>query len=757
MHRHFHYFHRFITVSAVGIITSALALAACSSNDDVDLTATVSATTTTSPTVPSPGLPSAARLAWPAGQPVKQSQWVRDRLAAVKQIYGFTPEGEEWIDGYDLRQMVEQPAWFGSHGYELWAGAGEAVPRSVLHELGHSYWGAFTVAGHIDLSWEHSNGIAPAMQAYRDDLATFLAQPPDRFEPLRDRFRNLPGLNSGGYPDLFHFGEADLLYMTGGNLALVPPILRKYVSGYLLPQGVGPETGEGITSWDSAMSWFYSLSGEDRRIAGEVFGLQHFPHGTYSGLPGSGLSGLDPSVRTAYEQEERQRLIDFSEQFEGILEREFSLVDAAGADRGFDFWRGYLSDKLALHGRHPDVLSSIGTERANDLAAAMDFYSEIAGASVSEQVEAYRRSQDQPLLPELAVLLKPRTVVELFAGSSGDSGISVVLGSRAARLTALVDAVDRIEQADTAQAGAAELENFLRATPEDELRADIFLLIDLLRSTGDGLSGRVMPALSHEALLLLLRIQPAAARSFEIGPGRLLPAVGITNESSLAEISAGAKMLATNSSGNFGIDAAYDSAVFSQLERFVESDPAGVLNAVAESGMRIVPWISHPNGGAFEVMRREPDRASLLLMNLSGSRETPERIIHLVAKSDPELAAMLTGSIVRSFPSNENFTASVISQFVYDAYWSERNAGPNLEPERFAEYVAAVVELSDERQVSNATTEVLEMLEAGGATGDLEAGGVGEFKKTARAALDASTGAIEAAFRNVAVSSGLLD
>ena len=34
-----------------------------------------------------------------------------------------------------------------------------------------------------------------------------------------------------------------------------------------------------------------------------------------------------------YEREERQRLIDFAEQFDGILAREFSLVDAAGALR----------------------------------------------------------------------------------------------------------------------------------------------------------------------------------------------------------------------------------------------------------------------------------------------------------------------------------------------------------------------------------------------------------------------------------------
>lgn len=685
------------------------------------------------------------RQPWPDGQPVEQSQWVRDRLAAVKQIYHFTPAGEEWIDGYDFRQMVEQPAWFGSHGYNSWAGAGEAVPRSVLHELGHSYWGAFAVEGRPDLSWASSGGTAPALEAYREDLDTFLRQAPDSLEPLRDRFRNLPGLNRGEYSDLFHFGEANLLYMTGGNLLLVPPILRKYVSSYLLPAGAGPEGGDTmLATWDIALSWFNSLSADDRRIAGEVFGLQHFPAGPYADLPQikslGGFPDIRLDLRTTYEGEERQRLIDFAGQLNGVIEREFSLVDAAGADRGFDFWRSYLSDKLELHNRYPEVLAGLGSERGRQLSAALDLYSDMQALSDERQVKRYRESQDQVFVPELAVLLKPRAIVELFADSGSSGGIATVLGSRAERLTALVEAVERIEAAADTSDGAAELERFMRSVPEDELRSDIFLLLDLLRSAGNGLTERVLPALDDDALLLLLRVQPAAARSFEIGPERLLEAMGVDVGSSLAEISAGALLLSANSSGNFDIDAAYDEALFSHLDRFVETTPAEVLSAVATAGLRIVPWISRSSDGARRAMRSEPDIAAGLLLALSGSRETPERIIHLVAKSDPALAADLTASTVTTHGRGADFLASALGAFAYDAYWSERNSGPNVKPERLAEYIEALVASLGDAPVAAAVTDVFETLADGAASGDLETGGEDEFRRTVQAALDAANG-----------------
>lgn len=768
MHRHFHQFHWFCAAAAVVFVVVAVACTDKSGDDGAtDNTSNVSppGTRTDTPIGSRPAASAfpAVRQPWPEDQPVEQSEWIKDRLSAMKQVFRFTPAGEEWIDGYDLRQMVEQPAWFGSFGYGSWAGAGEAVPRSVLHEISHSYWGAFSVSGAPDLSWDTSDGTAEVLLEYREQLRLFMLQPPDRFEPLRDRFRNLPGLSVGEYPDLAHFGEADLLYMTGGNLQLIPPILLPYFSGFVAEGGAGASGGISPASWDVAIAWFNSLSFEDWRIAGEVFGLQHFPSQRYVNLPETNLTGLDESVRTLYENEERQRLIDFEAQFDGILDREFALVDAAGADRGFDFWRSYLSDKLALHQRYPQALRNIGSDRGVDLANALDFYAEIEQLSDSAQVERFKEAEQQPLVSELAVLLRPRAIVDLFADSgAGGSGsrIAAVLGSRADRLTALVQAVDDVARAheqDGSQAGAGELERFIRSVPEAEFRSDAFLLLDLLRSSKQDLANDVLPELSDETLQFTLRVQPAFARSPEIGPERLLEAIGIGENASLDQVRDGAFMLASNSSGNFAIDAQYDDAVFAHFDRFVEIVPDEVLSAVIKSGMRLVPWVDRNSDGALRAMRAEPEAAGEMLAAMDGTRETPWRIIHLVAREDAELAARIT--IEMGLADDENLsvrvTERVIREFGYDLYWSERNAGPNVSPARFAEFLLALDSQLSDGFLEPVMRRMLADLERDISGGQVESGALTQFMLTLEAAVDSKSGADAERLRELVNSLGM--
>ena len=743
MHNRLHHFHRFAAIFAVGAIGMSFAAFIC--NVDSDRTP-----------VPSTRVASKhgelLREPWPAGQPVVQSPWVQARLAAVKQIYGFTVTGESWIDGYDFRQMPDQPAWFGSNGYASWAGAGEATPRSILHELGHSYWGAFAVDRHPELTWESEAGTSPALQAYRDDLRAFITQPPDRFEPLRDRLRNLPNLDVGDYPDLFHFGEADLLYMTGGNLELVPPILRKYVSRYVAPGGVGPASGGMLDSWDVAMAWFSELSDENRRVAGEVFGLQHFPAEPYIDLPKTALFGLDIGIRTVYAEEERQRLIDFAEQFDGVIGREFWLVDAAGADRGFDFWRSYLSDKLELHGRYPDVLRRVHTERATQLAAALDFYRSIAGLSSETQVNQFDDHRDQPLVPELAVLLTPRAIVQLFAENSAadPDGIATVLGERAERLAGLLDAVSRVESAQSTASAAFEFELFITSVPEDQLRSDIYLLLGLLRSTSDGgLAKRVLPALSDDALQLLIRVAPAVARSAEIGPERLLKAVGITETASLAQVRAGAEVLAANSSGNFAIDAPYDAAIYAHLDRFAEIAPADVLSTLTDTGMRVIPWISRGGDVADVVLGANPSASAAALLRLTGSNETPWRILHMLAKTDPALAASITVEMSRQSTEDSDVLVKMLREFVYDSYWWQRRAGPNVHPVQFAKFLAAMLDAAGEPATIAALESVKLQIEHETAAGVIETGADLALRNTVQDALENTTGDIDARVRPI--------
>ena len=94
-----------------------------------------------------------------------------------------------------------------------------------------------------------------------------MSQPPDEYELLRERLRNLPGLSAGNTGPLFHSLEADIPYTTGGDLALVPPILRKYW-GYFLAEGP-------FGSWEQAVGWLLSLTHAERATAGKFLGLEH--------------------------------------------------------------------------------------------------------------------------------------------------------------------------------------------------------------------------------------------------------------------------------------------------------------------------------------------------------------------------------------------------------------------------------------------------------------------------------------------------
>ena len=233
------------------------------------------------------------------------------------------------ITSLDVRRMEGQPAWYGSTGYRGFTGVGQARPDVVAHELGHAYWGAFSVTGHPELSWEVVEGetIPSALARYHEDLLRFMLQPPDRYEPLRERFRNFPNLNQGRLPDLIHAGEADIPRLTAGDLGLAPPILRKYFDQYMSDGGYG--------TWADLMGWYAGLDPEDKRLTDGYLQIAHIPRDAYSGVGRGEGSGLDEEVRDILVGEERQRLIDFVEQFDLVLSDDDSLRDAANVDRGF--------------------------------------------------------------------------------------------------------------------------------------------------------------------------------------------------------------------------------------------------------------------------------------------------------------------------------------------------------------------------------------------------------------------------------------
>ena len=599
--------------------------------------------------------------------------------------------GREWMDGYDFRQMVGRPAWYGSHGAAGWAGAGEANPRIVLHELGHSWWGAFPVEGRPDLTWERVDGeISAALSQFHADVERFLRQPPDSFEPLRDRFRNMPNLSRGDYPDLKHSSEADMVNMTGGILPLIPPILRKYFSPFLAPEGVASSQ---VVDWPSAIGWYRALPEEDSRIAKEVFGLQHFPLDLYEDVPELSEAALDPHVVSAFQAEERQRLLDFADQFDLIKASSSAVYDAANVNRGFSFWRGYLADKKRLHMSYPDVLGNHPSAAARELGVAFDFYLGLEDATPEAQVGAVAERLHEPTIREFAVLLKPRAIVALFSGELGTDVIDKAISERARELAEIARRVDEIVAAarTSAEDGAATLEEYLDSYSDDELRSGLNLAIALIRDTDREVANRIFPLLSDDILLRLLSVKPDQARAPEIGPTRLLAAVGVTSGSSAESIASGARLLAENSSGNFEIDRPFDDAVYEVIESFAVSDPAAAIAALDDSEMRLRPWIHRRTVEALEMMRREAGLAAELLASVPGPRETPDGLLHELIDHDPEIAAALLVEMENQ--GVENIAQRTLMTLAFDAYWTDRGGVVGVDPALDARFLVELTQL----------------------------------------------------------------
>ena len=215
--------------------------------------------------------------------------------------------------------------------------------------------------------------------------------------------RNLPGLSSDNTEPLFHSLEADVSYTTGGDLALVPPILRKYW-GYFLDDGP-------FGSWENAAGWYQALSHDERDIAGKFLGFGHLDLDLYPGLPPHlPMEGLLSAASETLAGEERQRLTDLAEQFD-------LLIGDPQLEENFQFWRDYLRDKVSLHRLHPFHLRSLSSERAAELANALSIVSSLEGSPDSQAARLLEQVEDQPLLVSFLPAVDDRTLVKLFAAN----------------------------------------------------------------------------------------------------------------------------------------------------------------------------------------------------------------------------------------------------------------------------------------------------------------------------------------------------
>ena len=592
---------------------------------------------------------------------VVQSEWVRQRLEAVSILYSITPEGRELLARLDVRQMPGRPGYFGSHGFWSWTGLGEAKPTPVIHELGHAYWGAFPVTGYPSLSWEAPEGeeVSSAMQRYWDDVVQFLAQPPDPYEVFRRRLKNLPELSSDNADPLFHTVEADMVSMVGGDLNLVPPILRKYWDGFLQP---GP-----FFRWCDAVTWYLGLPHEEKALADRYLGFQHLDLRQYGSLKPLEPTGVGETAREILRQEERQRLWDFAQWF--------SLLDEdPEQEESFKFWRGYLRDMRDIHSRHRGLLADSDLPMASRIAGALDFFTDIEGLAPEEKSRRLvQELLSDPFLAHFLPVLDNRALLELFASGAELPEASTLKGTASfvKLLERVVPPVDRVLAAGarSPKEGASALREFLPSLELDN-RDETDLFFEILVDGGEEVARRIAAALDKETQRRLLKATPVLLRRL-LDPPDLARALNITQETTPEQMRQGISLMIEHPSGNFIIDEPYLDQVYLVMAHRAEQDPRQMIEVIATSPFPVERFIYQHPGAAVTILSSDLELTTDLVKGSDPVVLPPARFVYSFIAADPAFAALVVERLDRD--AEDRLVLESLAHLAYDKARVEAN------------------------------------------------------------------------------------
>ncbi len=602
------------------------------------------------------GIAGCTRAISPDATPTQGGKgWEEQRVLAVVSLYRITEEGKEALLGLDVRQMRGEPGFFGSYGYKGWTGLGEAKPIQVIHELSHAYWGAFPISGSSQLSWDAPPGrVSAAMQRYHSDVLAFMGQPPDHYEPLRERLRNLPELSSENLNPLFHTVEADLVYTVAGDLELVPPILRKYWDKFLQP---GP-----FYNWYDAAAWYQAISDDERHLANKYLGIEHFDFDKYRDLHPSKPFQADLGVEKVLSEEDEQRLGDFVEQFD-------LLLGSPEYEEDFKFWRRYLRDKLELYKRYPRFLRKLPDPEASQIAQALNFLQTLDNQSSEEKARLVgRQLKSESFVVHFLPVLNNRTLLELF--TSGE------LLPPGGTLKGTADFVERLKRfslpADTvldrgrlsAEAGAEELTRFLEGRDFNKEKEDLKFFFDLLADSDKDTAKMVIAALENPLLRRLLKLTPAHLRLL-LKPSRLLEVLDITATETKQDVVSGIGDLIGNPSGNFRIDKPFREELYKVMAERARRDPLDTLHIIRDSPFPLGDFIRLYPKDAVIVLSSDLAVATELVKTSDPVLLPPARLVYLLIYADPEFAARLVGSLASE--GEGELVVEILAHIAYDA------------------------------------------------------------------------------------------
>ena len=614
----------------------------------------------------------------------EDERWVRDRVRAVESLYDITPQGREAIENLDVRWMKDQPGFFGSYGYRYWTGVGEAIPKSVMHELGHAYWGMFPVTGLPHLSWDTKEGqsLSTAMARYHQDMLEFMKQPPDHYELLRSRLRNLPRLSSNNQEPLLHAIEADTVYTTAGDLDLIPPILRKYWDRFLR---VGP-----FYSWNEAFRWYQALPPPNRRLADKYIGFEHFSLQDYDGLEKSELSTLRPEVAETLLGEERQRLKDFVQHFDLLSAL---IVGTEEQTENFKFWRRYLRDKIELHKQHPELVASLSWPRAEPIADVLDFLRTLEGKDSSQKVDLVTQELiARPFFVHFLPALDNRSLLTLFT-----SDVQLPEGATLKGTAAFVESLQRFapdadrvleEGRRDVSHGAEVLMSYLNRVDFDA-QQDLDLFFEILQGSDNHTAREVVAALDDSMLRRLLKPVPARLKGL-LRPNRFLSVLDITLSSPADKLAQGIEDMVQYPSGNFLIEEPFLDEMYSVIVSRAKMAPLETLNVISNSPFHMERFLAlHPES-AVELLATDLNIAMKMIKNSDTIILPPPRFVYRLIFADPRFAAQIV-----SLLDDEGQTGLVVESLAHFAYDADRLLAVATLPislEKDGEFLEALLE-----------------------------------------------------------------
>ena len=627
------------------IVPLALLVAGCSGSD-AGLTATTPATPTPSSPAPTVG---------------ENSRWVQERLDAVATLYDISADGRQVLAGLDVRQMRGQPGYFGSRGFRSWTGVGEAKPAQVIHELGHAYWGAFPITGFPELTWDVPRGevVAPAMQRYHDDAVRFLSQPPDPYELLRQRLKNLPRLSSDNLSPLFHIVEADMVPMTAGDLSLVPPILRKYWDRFL---EVGP-----FLEWDEAAGWYSGLPPQEKAAADRYLRFQSYDLRQLQSFTPEDPTHLPEAARETVKGEQLQRLWDFADQFDLLVQRPEER-------QNFRFWRGYLREIRNAHHQHPTFLADTGLPLADEITRALTALEEIEDLPAGEKASRLAQELEKdPFVGHFLPTLDNATLQQLFLSGVELPEEATLKGTAAfvERLRELTPVVERIlaAGAESPADGAAELRRFLpRLDLETPDETDLFFAI--FAAAGVRAAREITVALDQATKRELLIASPVQLR-FLLGPSEVARALDITAQATPEQMAEGISLMIQHPAGNFRTEELFLAEMYRVVASRGEREPRQMLQVLANSPFPVGPFIYLQPAAAVAILSSDLDVTTELVRGSDPVQAPPARVVYSLIFADPAFAARVVERL--DSRGDHALVLESLAHFAYDKARAEAN------------------------------------------------------------------------------------